>query len=168
MIVTFFFFFCRTCCKTTPTSISRGNQTTTQSLIPRHASGTRTLSEQSALLNKAAAPFSESFYIIEIAHTKRRLCQGDDFHCEYRLQGPCTRTVPWLCERGEWEPCAQKTLPIVPGRNWRNIFLFFSFFFYGKQARTQLALCRLPVTRVSPPRAEAPAKILRGADGLKT
>lgn len=50
------------------------------------------------------------------------------------------------CGGGEWEPCMQNTAHCVKVEE----------FFSPEQARSQLAFCCLPVTRVGPPQAKPP------------
>ena len=132
------------------TFINRGNRTSTWSRIPHHASGNSDASWaiSSAKLGRDTFLWVISFYVVEIAHTESQLCQEEDSHCELSSVAlwMAGDEVAW---RGikEWEPCVGGTLPIVPGTNWRT------FYFFPEQARSQLALCCLPVTRVGPPRA---------------
>ena len=126
-------------------------------------------SEQSSLLNQVTTPFYESFYITEISPTShKRLTQTID--CAKKnifivniICGPRTRAPPRLLDEANKRKgtlCTEHC-PLCEGETG-------GIFFFPEQARSQLALCCLPVTRVGPPQAKAPTKILRGADGLKT
>lgn len=113
--------------------------------------------------------FYESFNITEISPTShKRLahtidCAKKNIFIVNTVCGPRTRAPPRLLDEASKRKgtlCTEHC-PLCEGQTG-------GIFFFPEQARSQLALCCLPVTRVGPPQAKAPTKILRGADGLKT
>lgn len=105
--------------------MQKGNQTSAQSLILHHASGTHTLSKQSSVWNQATTPFMSHFTLLKSLTQTKKLTQTSNcakkniFIVNIVCGRPCTRALPWLLVKKNGNLVC-RTLPIVRGRNWRN------------------------------------------------
>lgn len=128
------------------------------------ASDRQWLSEQSVLLYQAMAPLLSHLTLLKLSTLTESLTQAAPKRT-FSLWISSAACVQELCRcswrRGkERRACLQNTAYCSSEK--------LEDFFFPEQARSQLALCCLLMTRVSQPQAKAPTKILGGADGLKT